>query len=107
FGPDAAQTAEDLAPLQGSSGELRPPVRLALRRRFEVEAGAEEAPAVAREAAGRLAAASCWDQALSILARYGPRSTFVATLREAIRDVPPPERASSCIEHMTDEDASE
>ena len=34
----------------------------------------------------RLAGARCWDEALAILARYGPRSAFLATLVRAIRD---------------------
>ncbi|MBA2447565.1 MAG: cyclic nucleotide-binding domain-containing protein [Chloroflexi bacterium] len=107
FGSCAGVVAEDLEMLGVVEGQSPGRVLHVLRTRFEREAGAEPAQAFAQEAASRLAEAECWDEALGILARQGPRAAFLGVLGRAVRAVPPlsSQPAMRWAERIADEDA--
>jgi len=108
FADDANEVATDLRELGATAGDLGAPIRSALKQRLESEAGAQRQRQFAHEAAARLVHAQCWEEALSLLARYGSGSDWLAALSQAVRAVPRLERgqAMAWVERISDEEAS-
>lgn len=107
FGEPGTRVSADLAAISEASGAAAGAVLRILRDRLRQAHGNEETDARARRVAEQLAAASCWDEALGLLARLGDRRAFTATLGRALRAVPPlpPERAGRWAERLADEEA--
>lgn len=84
------------------------PILRLIRERFEEEVGPRGVTRFALEAAPRLRDAACWGEALSVFARYGPRTEFVETLAEAVRDLPEGhfKQVAPWVERLTDEEAA-
>jgi CRP-like cAMP-binding protein/di/tricarboxylate transporter len=102
FGDDAAEVAADVTALAGS------PALLASLRDRARQAAQGQPESLAEQLALRLADAQLWDEALSVLARSGPRPAFLAVLGRALRSVPSfeHERAVRWVERVTDEEAA-
>lgn len=108
FGEQAEEVGRDLREIGDGNDPLPAPVVHALRDLFHREVGTEQAQRFARQAGQRLADARCWQEALGVLARYGPQRAFVDALGRALRDVPPLEREQAIrwVERLTDEEAA-
>jgi CRP-like cAMP-binding protein len=89
FGPQAEMVAQDLAKIGIKEDKASIPILGVLRERFRREAGIKDFQIFAQEAASRLADAQAWDDALSVLSRYGQRSVFISFLGRALRAIPP------------------
>jgi len=86
FGAQAEEVAGFLSVVGiDAAGEAAPlPVLRALRDMYEREAGAAEKQAYAQQASHLLAEGACWEDALALFWRLGPREAYVETLRRAM-----------------------